>query len=760
MLKRLAPFFCNNSFGYVFEQRDADSNALLRTVNSMTSRGKTQSQTFGNGITTTYGYRADNGWLNYASSDIGSSLVYRTGVNHDDRGNVVSRTSHYQQGVGNLTQFTESYSYDSLNRLTNRSYNLSAGGTTIPSDFSVSQQYAYDGWGNFTFKTGAGYYQYDATEFHKLLGVYQNPNFSDSQYSFSYDANGNVTNDGKRLWTNASFDKPTLISQNGYSSSMLYGVSRELYYKYDSVVETAGTVNYATTYIGNTVKVVRSGALGNLTEVKHTIGDIVITRRSNNTSDIFYLHKDLQGSVSAVTDQNGKVITQAIYDPFGQRNAIYTDSLLANAAILAPTEQGYTGHKQLDGLGIIHMNGRVYDPKLGRFMQADPHVQAPGNSQSYNRYAYVLNNPMSYTDPSGYFFKSLKKLFKKIFRPLLAIVLSIVLPGIGGFFNGGLLATMVTGAIAGGVATGSLRGALSGAISGGLFHGIGAACPVAGAAKSVAHGLAGGISSVLNGGKFGHGFLSAGVTQGLSGTISRIDQGMRQSFRRVVASSIVGGTISALTGGKFANGTITGAFSRAFNDERHWSARDRAAAVASEAVYGVDNGGLLKELGVDYSPRHGLQAALSTQGDHYFLAFRGSEEAVDWRTNLYQGLAIKTSQYEQAISLAIAVDKATGGNLTITGHSLGGGLAAAAANATGGKAVTFNAAGLSRRYNTNGHGGIRAHIVKGDILSKFQNSKWRIFTPGTVGTRIYHDPINASDSAGKRHGLAHFFALP
>ncbi|PKI02518.1 RHS repeat-associated core domain-containing protein [Glaciecola sp. 33A] len=53
------------------------------------------------------------------------------------------------------------------------------------------------------------------------------------------------------------------------------------------------------------------------------------------------------------------------------------------------------------------MKGRIYDPTIGRFMQADPFIQAPNNSQNYNRYSYVLNNPMSYTDPSGYFFKKL-----------------------------------------------------------------------------------------------------------------------------------------------------------------------------------------------------------------------------------------------------------------------------------------------------------------------------------------------------------------
>jgi len=49
------------------------------------------------------------------------------------------------------------------------------------------------------------------------------------------------------------------------------------------------------------------------------------------------------------------------------------------------------------------MNGRVYDPQIGRFLSADPFVQAPENSQSYNRYSYVWNNPLSAIDPSGYF---------------------------------------------------------------------------------------------------------------------------------------------------------------------------------------------------------------------------------------------------------------------------------------------------------------------------------------------------------------------
>ena len=75
------------------------------------------------------------------------------------------------------------------------------------------------------------------------------------------------------------------------------------------------------------------------------------------------------------------------------------------------------------------MNGRIYDPTLGRFLQADPFVQAPTNSQNYNRYSYVLNNPLSHTDPSGYFFKKLKKFVKRYWRIAVAAVATYVTAG-------------------------------------------------------------------------------------------------------------------------------------------------------------------------------------------------------------------------------------------------------------------------------------------------------------------------------------------
>jgi RHS repeat-associated protein len=66
-------------------------------------------------------------------------------------------------------------------------------------------------------------------------------------------------------------------------------------------------------------------------------------------------------------------------------------------------DRGYTGHEHLWTVGLVHMNARLYDAKLHRFLQPDNFVQDPSSTQNYNRYAYCWNNPLKYTDPSGEF---------------------------------------------------------------------------------------------------------------------------------------------------------------------------------------------------------------------------------------------------------------------------------------------------------------------------------------------------------------------
>ena len=289
------------------------------------------------------------------------------------------------------------------------------------------------------------------------------------------------------------------------------------------------------------------------------------------------LHRDHQGSVVSVSDAAGALVSQSVYHPFGQQTVLWS------APTAAPNDRGYTGHRNLANVGIIHMGGRIYDPRLGRFLQADPFVQFPHASQGHNRYSYVQNNPLSHTDPSGYFLKKLGGWIKKWWRPVLGIAITVATAGKALSLGGvqGLLLASGSGAVAGAVATGSLRGAVTGALAAAAFYGIGSAfeaancsgCFKAGklkdtakAVKTALHATTGGLMNVLNGGKFGHGFVSAGITQSFADPITT---NFNSTPGRVVAAAIVGGTASEITGGKFANGAVTGAFSRAFNDELH-----------------------------------------------------------------------------------------------------------------------------------------------------------------------------------------------
>jgi len=243
-------------------------------------------------------------------------------------------------------------------------------------------------------------------------------------------------------------------------------------------------------------------------------------------------------------------------------------------------------------------NGRIYDSELGRFLQADPNVQAPDNSQNLNRYSYVLNNPPSYTDPSGFFFKAIGNFVGKYWRQLVAVGIGIVTAGIA---SGAIWASLslnsaaafgvavAGGALAGYVSTGTLNGALIGAFSAAAYYGVGSyfddIAQTGGTSgfgkaiasnlrltKTIAHGMTGGVMSKLNGGRFAHGFISAGTTQAFAKTIGGIGDGERSfgiTAARVTSAAIVGGAASELSGGKFANGAVTGAFSRAFNDQLH-----------------------------------------------------------------------------------------------------------------------------------------------------------------------------------------------
>ncbi|KAF0234052.1 MAG: RHS repeat-associated core domain-containing [Prolixibacteraceae bacterium] len=99
--------------------------------------------------------------------------------------------------------------------------------------------------------------------------------------------------------------------------------------------------------------------------------------------------------------KTSSTITEFSYDAWGRRrNALNWSYDLTGQPVLF-ADRGFTGHEFLSDFNLYNMNGRLYDPVVGRFLSPDPYISDPSFSQSYNRYAYALNNPLKYTDPSG-----------------------------------------------------------------------------------------------------------------------------------------------------------------------------------------------------------------------------------------------------------------------------------------------------------------------------------------------------------------------
>ena len=174
---------------------------------------------------------------------------------------------------------------------------------------------------------------------------------------------------------------------------------RELILKQTS----SATENSTSRYLGNIYEETDKGGVTYqkhfVTIGGHSVGVSVQTIKDQTGSTAHYMHRDKLGSVSAITNEAGDVISRYYYDVFGRQYGATDNSAIDGVPV---TLRGYTIHRDIPGMDLIHMGGRVYDPLLGRFTSADPFVTNPLFSQGFNRYSYVLNNPLKFTDPSGF----------------------------------------------------------------------------------------------------------------------------------------------------------------------------------------------------------------------------------------------------------------------------------------------------------------------------------------------------------------------
>ncbi len=276
--------------------------------------------------------------------------------------------------MDNIKSKIETFTYDNLERLTS---------STVVGQGAVTLAYAANG--NITDKTSVGTYSYNAAKINALQSV-SNPN-------------GTVPT-GLQDITYTAYHQPATVQEGIYKVTFTYGPNYE---RRKMVIEQNGVVTSTRYYFGSYEKIVSGGLTTHLHYISCGAGLVAIVSRVNGANTYNYVYTDHLGSILTVTNSSCTVIAEQNFDAWG-RSRNPNDWTYSNLpAPPAWLYRGYTGHEHLPQFNLINMNGRMYDPILGRMLSVDNYVQAPYSTQNYNRYSYVVNNPMKYKDPDGEF---------------------------------------------------------------------------------------------------------------------------------------------------------------------------------------------------------------------------------------------------------------------------------------------------------------------------------------------------------------------
>ncbi len=555
---------------------------------SMNAAGQVTDEYTLNGVETVSTRNPSTGWLMDATTTAAdnNAVIQKWTNTYDEVGNLRSRA---RSQPTNMADSVESFGYDSLDRLTSSE-------VKIPSEsYDVTESFAYDNLGNLTQKGGQTYsYTGCGGRPHAVCQV--------ANTSFSYDGNGNMINasfpevaTGKAITYNAA-NKMTHITSRPASTSndtrtsvvdFIYGADG------NRVVQSVGTDLQSdmarTVYVGmggtgkslyerttnattgetEHVQFVYAGgahggnalALRVVTTTMQSGSNSPNDSQNNQTVAMRYQHFDHLGSVTAITDENGRVVgalggaktTVLGYDSWGARRS--PDGRPATVGLaLQPGHREFTSHETIPSVGLVNMNGRVYDPALGRFLSPDPNVQFVADLQSYNRYSYVLNNPLRYTDPTGYGFWSFLTSSNFWIGLTLGAMDAITCAGTGGagcvammaittyyqsstMLVSGVPFDQVAATTLFGIAAGAVGGAIGGGIAGQL--GTNPAWQVLGGA--IAGTVAGGLTTLAFGGSLGQNIFLGAASGAMSASLAWAAQSNNPLSQRSAAESQGGG---------------------------------------------------------------------------------------------------------------------------------------------------------------------------------------------------------------------------
>jgi RHS repeat-associated protein len=367
--------------------------------------GRVKVETFGNEVTSTRQYSPLTGRLQSITtvkpSEVQTFQNLRYEYNPD--GTMRLRSDARQA-------LHEGFVHDELGRLESW-YEANGQGEAINDGWRVN--FKYDDRGNLTDRIVESGGQVTQSIKHRFEGTPQAGPHRVTRSdlwpgaTFGYDGVGNVQNHpGVGTIDYTAFNLPRKITKQSQVTT----------YAYDAF---GGRVSKTWTG-GSSPDVVYMGGLyerrkdGNDFVHVHYIpaaGRVVAqVTRSNQSSedDVTYLYADHLGSTEVVHKSNNTMDVRR-QDPFGHPVAIVNGRIVPTVSATPPgaasasaVTRGFTGHEEEPELGLVNMQGRIYDPRLGRFLQADPFVQAVYFSQSYNRYSYAWNNPLRRVDPTGF----------------------------------------------------------------------------------------------------------------------------------------------------------------------------------------------------------------------------------------------------------------------------------------------------------------------------------------------------------------------
>ena len=311
---------------------------------------------------------------NPTASNRGDKTIQNWQYIYNDRGLLSKSTC-------NKTNQYQNYTYDNLNRL-----------TEINGSGNYYHSIHYDNTGNIQHQNNVGNYIYSGTphavsKIIPILGISQaKPCYTEytpfnkikriiegqTMLEFSYG------NDQQRIYTMET----TQIGSAYVSKSHIYvnGIYEEETNLFNN---TTRKLNYI--FAGG-------GLLG-----------IYVQSTTDPSEKMYYVHTDRLGNYDVVTDADGNIIDQLSFDAWGKRRNPNNWEQSEPTGTEHLFNRGFTGHEHLDKFNIINMNGRLYDPVIGRFFSPDSYVQNPNFSQNFNRYSYCMNNPLMFTDPDGEF---------------------------------------------------------------------------------------------------------------------------------------------------------------------------------------------------------------------------------------------------------------------------------------------------------------------------------------------------------------------